>query len=249
MLNPELEFRDRFKPDYTGMTLTELDFCEMEDYDGVRRTYRLDLITRPDKVHSPRPVVLFIHGGGFTQPCDKRQAYISVFARRLTDAGYAVVSPDYPVFDDETRFNGAGGEKAGYFKAGEAVHRAYQYIVEHAGELELDSERIAIAGGSAGGMAAFYGIGNYSDCYRAFVNLWGAPEQIPDMSGFPPTLSVHGTADAVVPFQREMLIQEKLETYNIEHQLISLDGSGHTPLDRMDDFLPSVMKLLDRTLT
>lgn len=248
-MNPEIEFRDKYKPDYSGMTLTELAFCEMEDHNGIRQTYKLDLITPPNRPAKPRPVVVFVHGGGFTQPCDKRQAYISVFARALTASGYAVVSPDYPIFDDETQLNAAGGETAGYDKAGEAIHRAYQYIAAHAEELELDVNRIAIMGGSAGGWASFYGIGNYTDRYRAFVNLWGAPEQFPDLAEFPPTLSVHGNADTLVPYQRELPIQEALEAHGIEHRFITLDGSGHTPLDRMGDFLPQVMALLGDTLT
>ena len=185
-MNPEIEFREKFKPDYTGMNLTELAFCEMEDHYGKQQIYKLDLITPPEKGDKPRPVVFFVHGGGFAQPCDKRQAYISMFARTLTAAGYAVVSPDYPIYDDSDQFHAVGDEKVAYTKAGEAVHLAYQYIVEHAGELDLDPERIAIMGGSAGGMAAFYGIGCYPDRYRAFVNLWGVPEVTPCPRRYPP---------------------------------------------------------------
>ena len=248
-LNPEIEFREKYKPDYTGMALTELPFCEIENHTGAQQTYKLDLITSPKKPGKPRPVVFFVHGGGFIQPCDKRQAYISVFARTLTAAGYAVVSPDYPLFADGAQLAAAGGEPAGYAKAGEAVHQAYRYIAEHAKELELNPERIAIMGGSAGGWASFYGIADHpEDRYRAFINLWGAPDRLPDLAGFPPTLSVHGNADLLVPYERELPIQEQLKAHGIRHSLITLDSSGHTPLDRMDDYLPQVMALLDSAL-
>lgn len=248
-MNPEIQFRNKYKPDYSGMMLAELPFCKLEDHAGIPQTYRLDLITSIERPDRPIPVVLFVHGGGFTQPCDKRQAYISTFARSLTKAGYAVVSPDYPIFDNKEQLNAAGGEAAGYAKAGEAVHLAYQYVVEHAVEMKVDPARIAIIGGSAGGWAAFYGIGNYSDHYCAFINLWGAPEQIPNLAGFPPTLSVHGKADTLVPFQREIHVQERLAACGIDHCLISLDGSGHTPLNRMGDFLPQMMALLGKVLS
>lgn len=247
-MNPEMEFRTRFKPDYTGMDLTELTFGTLQDHSGQLHPYKLDIITVPGKAESPRPVVFFIHGGGFLQPCDKRQAYICVFARTLTAAGYAVVSPDYPVFDDEAQLNAAGGEAAGYAKAGEAVHAAYQYLAENAAKLDLDMERVAIMGGSAGGMTAFYAIADYADRYAAFVNLWGAPDPLPSLQSFPPTLSVHGDADRLVPYGRELPVQQELERLGIAHELITLAGKDHTPLMCMDEFMPAIMALLERDL-
>ena len=243
-MNPEIEFRNQYQPDYTGMELTELPFCKMKDYRGNLQIYQLDLITKAEKTDKLKPVVFFIHGGGFTQPCDKRQAYISMFARTLTNAGYAVVSPDYPVFDNEEHLNSAGGESGGYVNAGEAIHYAYQFIKNHSEELGLDSDRIAIIGSSAGGWAAFYAVAGYADSYRAFINLWGAPEKIPDLVKFPPVISVHGNVDKLVAFERELPIQEMLSRYEIEHQLITLEGSGHTPLDRLNEYMPQVMEML-----
>ena len=247
-MNPEIEFRNKFKADYTGMTLTELPFAEMADHSGQKQTYKLDLITPPILPQNPMPVVFFVHGGGFLQPCDKRQAYICMFARKLTEAGYAVISPDYPVFDDEPQMMAHGGEAAGYALAGEAIHLAYQYLKGNAAKLNLDMDKVAIMGGSAGGMAAFYAIANWSDHYQAFINLWGAPDPAPDLTNFPSTLSVHGNTDLLVSYERELPIQAELERHHIPHELITLDGSGHTPLNRMGEFLPQAMKLLDHYL-
>ena len=245
MANPEIQFRMKYKPDYTGMDLAEYTFCEMEDYTGEVRPYRLDIITRAGCVHIPTPVILFIHGGGFIEPCDKRQAYISTFARTLTERGYTVVSPDYPLFADEKALELAGGEAVCYQKPAEAIHLAYQYLCSHAKELGLDMTRVGIMGGSAGGCISFYAIAGYTDTYRAQVNLWGAPQNLPDVSAFPPVLSVHGTADPMVSYQREMPLQDKLEQAGIPHKLISLEGSGHTPLNRLDEFLPDILTWLD----
>ena len=247
-VNPEIQFRTRFKPDYTGMTLTELEFGTMRNHKGEMQTYKLDLITPPTLPEKPMPVVIFVHGGAFQQPCDKRQAYICLFARSLTEAGYAVVSPDYPLFDDEEDMNANGGDDAGCAKASEAVHIAYGYLQKNAAKLHLDMDRIAIMGGSAGGMTGFFTIADWEDHYCAFVNLWGAPKEAPDLKKFPPTLSVHGTADKAVLYEWELPVQQRLEELHIPHELITLEGSGHTPLDRMGDFLPQVMKLLDSHL-
>ena len=122
------------------------------------------------------------------------------------------------------------------------------YLRENAAKLNLDMDKVAIMGGSAGGMAGFFAIADWEDQYRAFVILWGAPPQVPDLCKVPPTLSVHGTADKAVSYEWELPVQQRLEELHISHELITLEGSGHTPLDHMDEFLPQAMKLLDEHL-
>lgn len=242
---PELEFRRRFQPDYTGMRLEELSFCTMRNHTGTEETYKLDLIRSEFPAEQPQPIVFFIHGGGFVKPNDKRQAYISMFAKELTKAGCAVISPDYPQFENEEHRAAAGGVTAAYAKAAEAVHHAYQFVREHATQWNLDPTRIAIMGGSAGGIASFYAISNYSDAYCAFINCWGAPEIIPDVRDFPATLSIHGTEDVLVPYFLEEEAQEALAQQNIPHKLVTLPGCGHTPLNKFADFMPVILEWLN----
>ena len=245
MKNPESQFFTRHKPDYSGMNLAEKSFCQMEDYNGIQRDYKLDIITPQESCATPLPVVLFVHGGGFVEPCDKRQAYISLFARLLALQGYAVVSPDYPLFPDTAALEKAGGEPAGYDKAARAVNLACKYIQEQAEPLGLDRDRLGIIGGSAGGWASFHAIARGPSAYKAFVNLWGVPQVLPALENFPPVLSVHGTADALVPYQREQALQGRLEKAGIPRRLIALEGSGHTPLDQLDNFFPALLDWLD----
>ena len=243
-MNPEMQFRRA--TDSTGLQMEEIPFCEMPDFRGQTQTYRLDLIRAEGESGANIPAVFFIHGGGFTQPCDKRQSYISLFSRDLTKAGYAVVSPDYPLFDDDAHRDEAGGEQAGCEKAADAIHRAYQFISEHADQYGLDRENLFVMGGSAGSMAAFYAIACYpEDCYRAFINCWGAPGSLPDVHCFPPTLSIHGDADQLVPFAREITFQEALEGAGVPHELIRLEGQGHTPLMRYPAFISRILEWLD----
>lgn len=243
-MNSKTEPKKKVTADYSDVALIEMPFCEIADHAGVMQTCKLDLITSKEKPAKPTPVVLFLHGGGFVPPCDKRQAYVSLFARHLTQAGYAVAAPDYPLFDSPAQRAASGGLPAGAAKAGEAVHKAYRYLVENGERLGLDTSRVAIMGGSAGGMAAFHALASYRDSYKAFVNLWGAPNPVPDLSGFPPTLSVHGTADPSVPYSWEKPIQKSFEEKGVWHRLISLEGAGHTPLDRIDEYLPPILTLL-----
>ena len=245
-MNVEIQFRAQYQPDYTGMRLRAFDFAEMEDYAGRKRVYALDVIDREGQAGA-RPVVIFIHGGGFTQPCDRRQAYISRFAKDLTAAGYAVVSPDYPLFDDEAARDAAGGMETVFHRCAEAVHRARAWLDESCGALALDMSRVVIAGGSAGAMTAFYAVADYpGDNYRAFVNCWGAPDPLPPLGGFPPVLSIHGTADAAVPFENERTLTDGLNRAGVPNTLIALEGEGHTPLGRYAEFIPAILAHFDR---
>jgi acetyl esterase/lipase len=97
-------------------------------------------------------------------------------------------------------------------------------------------------------MTAFYAIADYNDEYRVFVNCWGAPLIIPDLSRFPPTLSIHGTNDQLVAYERELPVQEKLTAANIPHQLLTLEGENHTPLGKYHVFLPEIQKLLRKNM-
>lgn len=246
MSAPESEFRRRFQPDYTGMRLDELSFCTMKNHSGTEETYKLDLIRSEIPAVQPQPIVFFIHGGGFLKPNDKRQAYISLFAKELTKAGYAVVSPDYPQFENEEALAAAGGEQAGYAKAAEAIHNAYRFWQENGESWKLDTSSIAIMGGSAGGWAAFYAISEFDDSYRAFVNCWGAPQILPDVHVFPATLSIHGTEDVLVPYPLEEAVQAAFAQQNVPHKLITLPGCGHTPLNKFADFMPAILEWLNR---
>ncbi len=42
-----------------------------------------------------------------------------------------------------------------------------------------------------------------------------------------PTLLIHGTADAVVPYEQSVLLGSQLTMQNIAHKLVSIEGAGH----------------------
>ena len=232
--------------DYEGMDLREMEYGELVDHYGKRRRYALDLIA-PTGKEGPFPVVMFIHGGGFSLPCTKRQRYIPVFARIFTSQGWAVAAPEYPVFDTYPEA-AAAGERAGAVKAAEAIKTAYSFLASNSGDLRIDMGKCALIGGSAGGWASFYALSMYPGLFKAFINLWGPPETVPDVSSFPPTVSVHGTSDKLVPYSREKAVQDALEEKGIKHTLVTLEGLGHTPVDEREQYLPEVMKCLSAVL-
>jgi hypothetical protein len=91
------------------------------------------------------PLIIFIHGGGFTGG-NKTSGYDSAgdqakLANAL-EAGIAYASINYRLLDEV--------DSEGVYKSLSDSRRALQFIRYHAAELNIDPERIALRGSSAG---------------------------------------------------------------------------------------------------
>lgn len=242
--NPESKFVTKDLAAYEGLSVEEYTFCTLVNYHGEQQDYKLDVITRPAHGDTPRPVVIFAHGGGFVRPNDKRQGYIPVFAKALTLEGYAVVSPDYPVFDSNEH-RATWNETRGADRAAEALFLTYQFVKENAARFGFDTDRIAVMGGSAGGMACYYLLDHYDVNVRVFGNCWGASRlPLNNVAKFPPTVSIHGTADQSVDYALELPIHEALDKARIPNKLITLEGAGHTPMKLFSTYISEVLAFM-----
>ena len=243
-MNPELIYRMLAEDPnaYRGMSVEEVAYCTITNHYDQKQAYKMDIIKEEGSEDRITPVAIFLHGGGFTEPCDKRQAYVPLFARSLTKAGYTVVAPDYPVYKDEQDRDANGGGNQAVLKAAQAIGYAYDYLEEHAARYHLDMSQVSIMGGSAGGMTAFYAVANQPDRYRAMVNCWGSPHKLPNLENFPPVLSIHGTKDQAVPYELEANLARALDAAGIRNELITLEGGPHTPLDRFDEYMPRILE-------
>jgi acetyl esterase/lipase len=119
------------------------------------------------------PVVVFVHGGGWGSGF--RSEFVPM-AVRLAQRGYAAVTISY-------RLSG----EAQYPAAIHDTRAAVRWVREHAGQYQLDPQRIALAGGSAGGqIASLAGVTGHLDQFdpgaagssvssavRAIVNIDG----------------------------------------------------------------------------
>ena len=110
------------------------------------RPQRLDLYVRYARdLKVRRPGVLFIHGGGFTGG-DKAEYRSASVSADLARAGYVVVSCNYVL---------GPKDKPGVWPRNIADCRdAVRWMRANADALGLDPNRIAVAGGSAGGYLA-----------------------------------------------------------------------------------------------
>ncbi|MBN3456774.1 alpha/beta hydrolase [Mycobacterium sp. DSM 3803] len=84
------------------------------------------------------PVVVFIHGGGWS--VGDLDSYDSTARRHAVGAGAVVVSVDYRLAPEHP-----------YPAAVDDVWAATQWVAGHAAELGADADRMAVAGDSAGG--------------------------------------------------------------------------------------------------
>jgi acetyl esterase/lipase len=150
------------------------------------RPLRLDLYT-PGNGSSARPLIIFVHGGGWTIGTKRATAnyenwpgVLASFASR----GYAVASIEYRL-----------SSEAPYPAAVQDVKAAIRFLKANAARYGVDAARVAIWGGSAGahlaamaantcGDASFVPSDapnrDVSDCVQAFVG-WYGPYDIAEM--------------------------------------------------------------------
>ena len=112
---------------------------------GAGRKEKLDLYFPSGDFRSNRPAAVFIHGGGFTGG-DKAEYRSASVSADLCRAGYVVVSCNYVL---------GPKDKPGVWPQNIADCRnAVRWVRAHAKELGVNPDKIAVAGGSAGGYLA-----------------------------------------------------------------------------------------------
>lgn len=103
---------------------------------------------RPES-KKPTPLVIFIHGGGFTTGDKTRISASQVIA--LLKAGFAVMSIDYRLLPEGTL-------PIPYMDAA----RAIQFARYNAKDLNIDKTKVGLMGSSAGGLTSLF-VGFYDD--------------------------------------------------------------------------------------
>lgn len=98
-------------------------------------------IVRPKGNKARLPAVLYIHGGGWV--LGDKETHDRLIREIAVGAGAAVVFVDYH-----------RSPKAQYPVPGEEAYAALAYVAAHADDVNIDPERIAIAGDSVGGALA-----------------------------------------------------------------------------------------------
>ena len=103
----------------------------------------------PDGVSKPVPVVVNIHGGGFTYG-ERKERILEKRIPECRAAGVAVVSVEYRLVHQ------AGDVRPPVRICMDDVREAMRFIRLKAADWNLDLDRLVLSGGSAGGCAALY---------------------------------------------------------------------------------------------
>jgi acetyl esterase/lipase len=234
----------------------DIVFRTVTNHAGEREDLRLDVYTPEGDTRTDRRAILWIHGGGFRPGNDKRQSYIVRIATEFARRGYVGVSCDYRVREEPK------SDLAGAFRdAAEDGRAALAWLRAHAEEYGVQADRVVVAGGSAGGMtavtlSALEAVGGPSagvPSIAALVNLWGSPSPEAYLAAvdgrFPPTITVHGTADQLVPYENSVVLTALLERAGVRHELVTIEGAPHTPVAYMPAFAEAIARFLAEVLS
>ena len=211
----------------------------------------------PKSASSALPVVVYVHGGGWTSG-DK-----SIDAGSLVASGYLVASINYrlaPEYKIQSQI--------------EDVKCAIRYLRAKASDYSIDKERIGAMGASAGGhlvallgtsdeSAGLEGNGGYNDQssrVQAVVDLFGPADLLTmfryssstSLQGLfgtnslysgvvskvspvtyissddPPFLILHGDKDNVVPLNQSEILYQQLTEAKVPATLVVVHNAGHS---------------------
>lgn len=234
---PAVRFRDSVFTATT--TLTGIEYGASVPVGGsAPAPLLLDLYEPAGDTASRRPVLVWIHGGGFVSGT-RTDGQIPRLARSMALRGYVSVSISYRL---RTPATFSADQTGGIRDAVHDARAAVRWLRANSVALRVDTARIAFVGSSAGGITALFGAyedvwgegssGNagYSSDVRVVVDFWGMLPQGADsvmQAGEPPLLIFHGTEDTTVPFTEAQQLVARATQVGIPHRLVTLTGQGH----------------------
>ncbi len=240
-----LRYRD---PVFTAVDVThDIHYRTAVDQEGDEVDLVMDLYQPVSDTVAKRPMIVYVHGGSFC--CgNENSAEIVDQANHFVRLGYVVGSISY-------RLNTPGCTTVttacltAIVQAHEDATAAVEFVRAHAGDWRIDTERIAIAGTSAGAITAanvaFSTGENPGAGVRAAVSLSGAALGTTASTGDAPLLLFHGTADTTVHYQWAVNTRDAADAAGTRAVLNPWEGARHVPyttfrteiLDRTRNFL------------
>lgn len=254
----------RFSPNVaytTGLTYGSGYVSTEETEDNYRlRALYFDLVAPNDQPGVIKPAVVMVHGGGFDGGSRDDEDLLGV-ADRLASEGYVCFLIDYRLKGDgpppaedfpKLDFPSASAVRAAIVD----TKTALRYVRANAAAYEVNPDRIALFGESAGAVAALAAGLSVPDEFaddgpgfpapqennpgvdpvpQAIIDCWGSADFFLDEfdAEDPPIMIWHGTNDFTLGtfFTSALLIQQKCDEFGIPYRFYPLLGEGHGAWD------------------
>jgi acetyl esterase/lipase len=222
---------------------TNLAYGQAPDEFGEMETLLLDLYEPVGDTEPARPVVIWVHGGGFTGG-SKSNPNLVELAERFAKRGYVAASINYRLHEGSPNITGEMILNAQY-----DAQAAVRWFRANAATHAIDTTRIAIGGSSAGAVTALQvtyntedvgssGNPDYSSESQAAVSLAGFLPYTPHIeAGEPPLMMAHGTADTTVPYSLAVTTCNQAVSVGVPCDFHTLEGKGHNWSPHMQDVI------------
>ncbi len=139
---------------YPVTTTYGIEYRVVNDYKGVLTTLAFDLYRRTGTPAAAQPVVIMIHGGGYSaSSAGRNQSYIVSLANQLAGRGFQAISIDYRLRASADRTTDATQLPALRDAAADTLE-AVKFVRANASTYGWDPNAIFLLGGSAGGRIA-----------------------------------------------------------------------------------------------
>lgn len=195
----------------------------------------LDIYTPQNDAEKLRPLLLYVHGGGFSGG-QRNGERADRFFRQLAQKGYVVATMSYTLTMKGQSFScdQPTPNKINTFRvAGNDIARATQFLNRQSKQLGIDSTKIVLAGSSAGAEAVLHAaywpetrqaeeqsLLSEKFRYAGVISMAGALVSLDWVTAETaiPTQFFHGTCDNLVPYGEAA------------HHYCSVDEPGYMPL-------------------
>jgi predicted esterase len=117
-----------------------------------KKAYLFDLYEPKDDHSTTRPLVIWMHGGGFKYG-SKTAKGIKIWSKDFAQRGYVCAAINYRLSKNNPVFHFDELQKSCYY-AVQDVKTALAYFRMHHAEYNIDTNKIILAGNSAGGIIA-----------------------------------------------------------------------------------------------
>lgn len=204
------------------ITTSDIPFGSAVDAAGITETLLLDVYQPALDTAQARPLIIFVHGGGFSIG-SKTDGEIVFLCRNFAQKGYVTASFNYRMQSPIPTYHDMALEVLRALQDGKA---AVRYLRAHRKEFGIDDTKILMGGTSAGGVLSLHyvfldntelaayadtsvsgGVEGHSGTpgvpsgINGVINCWGGVADSTILySGNKPVISFHGTADPTVPY-------------------------------------------------